>query len=302
MKSILKDPLLHFLLLGAGLFVLFRFTAGEGASERVVTVNREALLTFLQYRSVAFDRGYFEEYLNDVNEDELNELIRQYVREETMYREAVALELDKDDYNIRERLVQKLQFLAEGFQNASADLTDEEVERYYEANVERYYMEPRISFTHVYFNAGQRGREEAQRLAEEKLEELNANGVSFDEAVSHGDPFPYFVNYVEHTPQLVTGHMGAELTATLFQMTPDEGTWLGPFESPYGFHVVMVIRVQEGRQRELAEMFERVREDGRAERLRELTEAAIDEITAGYDVEVDPELTVGATNTPPGEE
>lgn len=298
MKSIVTDPLIHFLLLGAGLFVLFQLTGGGVDSQRVVTVDREALLTFLQYRSTAFDRAYFEEFLDTADREELDVVISQFVREETMYREALALELDKDDYNIRERLVQKLQFLAEGFQSTNVEITDQEIEDHFFANVDRYYVDPRITFTHVYFSAAERGLDEALRLAENKLVELNSAGVSFEEAVAHGDPFPYFVNYVEHTPELVTSHLGAQLTETLFRLSPDDSTWQGPFQSPYGAHVVMVLRVQEGRQRALEEIADRVREDLRAERLRELTEAALDDIAAGYDIEVSADLRAITTAAP----
>jgi len=295
MKSILKDPLIHFLLLGAVLFLLFRFTTEEGG-ERTINVDQEALLTFLQYRSIAFDREYFESYLEGLEQDRLEELIAQYVREETMYREALNLGLDENDYNIRERLVQKLQFLAEGFQSTNAELTTEEIERHYQQNISLYYVNPRITFTHVYFSSSDRGQDKARQFAQNKLKELNTNRVPFDEAVDHGDPFPYFVNYVEHTPSLVASHLGENLMETLFKMTPDEHIWQGPLESPYGFHLVMVLRVQQGRQPELDEILERVKEDGRTERLRELTEAAITEMTANYKIEIDPSLKVSASN------
>ncbi|MEE3197593.1 MAG: peptidylprolyl isomerase [Pseudomonadota bacterium] len=296
MKSTLKDPLIHFLLLGAALFLLFRFTAEEGG-ERTINVDQEALLTFLQYRSIAFDREYFESYLEGLEQDKLEELIAQYVREETMYREALNLGLDEDDYNIRERLVQKLQFLAEGFQSTNAELTTEEIEHHYQQNISLYYINPRITFTHVYFSSSVRGQDETIQLAQNKLEELNTNKVSFDEAADHGDPFPYFVNYVEHTPSLVASHLGENLMETLFNMMPDEHMWRGPLESPYGFHLVMVLRVQQGRQPELDEILERVKEDGRTERLRELTEAAIIEMTTNYKIEIDPSLKISTSSS-----
>jgi len=296
MKSTLKDPLIHFLLLGAVLFLLFRFTAEEGG-ERTINVDQEALLTFLQYRSIAFDREYFESYLGELEQDKFEELITQYVREETMYREALNLGLDEDDYNIRERLVQKLQFLAEGFQSTNAELTTEEIEHHYQQNISLYYINPRITFTHVYFSSSVRGQDETIQLAQNKLEELNTNKVSFDEAADHGDPFPYFVNYVEHTPSLVASHLGENLMETLFKMTPDEHMWRGPLESPYGFHLVMVLRVQQGRQPELDEILERVKEDGRTERLRELTEAAIIEMTTNYKIEIDPSLKISTSSS-----
>ena len=196
MKTFLKDPLLHFLGLGLGLLVLFELTGNSREQDNEILIDREALLTFLQYQSVAFDREQFELYLDDMSEGELADLVERAAEAEILYREALALELDRDDYIIRTRLVQKLRYLAEGFADDQV-ISDADVEDYFEANRSAYEVDPRITFTHVFFNAERRGRDEALRLAEEKLPELNETAVRFDEAAAHGDRFPYFVNYVE---------------------------------------------------------------------------------------------------------
>ncbi len=57
MKKVLKDPLVHFLALGLGLFVLFDLVASDEAAydSKVIDVDRDTLLTFVQYRSRAFE-------------------------------------------------------------------------------------------------------------------------------------------------------------------------------------------------------------------------------------------------------
>ena len=91
MKSVfLKDPLLHFLGLGFGLLILFQFTGNQESEERNVLVDRETLLTFLQYQSVAFDREQFELFLDDMSQREIEDLIQEAAREEILYREALA--------------------------------------------------------------------------------------------------------------------------------------------------------------------------------------------------------------------
>ena len=95
---------------------------------------------------------------------------------------------------------------------------------YFEANRSTYDIDPHITFTHVFYNAERRGGEEAIRLAREKLPELNETGVPFEEASSHGDRFPYFVNYVERPPQLIASHLGGEVAdALLVQQSLDQG-------------------------------------------------------------------------------
>ena len=177
MKSVfLKDPLLHFLGLGFGLLILFQFTGNQESEERNVLVDRETLLTFLQYQSVAFDREQFELFLDDMSQREIEDLIQEAAREEILYREALALGLDSDDYIIRSRLVQKLRYLSEGFSNENLSISEEDILAYFESNRRNYDIDPFITFTHVFYNSQRRGEEAAHRLAEEKLVEL-ANSI-----------------------------------------------------------------------------------------------------------------------------
>ena len=76
MKKLLTEPLLHFLLLGAGLFVVFGFVASEDASydESVIVVDRNNLLTFVQFRARAFEPGAATSYLDKLQGDELERL------------------------------------------------------------------------------------------------------------------------------------------------------------------------------------------------------------------------------------
>ena len=142
MKSFLKEPLVHFLAAGLGLFVLFGALNRDepDADPNVVTVDHDALLTFVQYRIKAFNPTLAEEKLSSLSDDELQKLIDDYVREEVLHREAVALGLDEDDYVIRRRLVQKLEFITEGFAEAGAKVDQSALRRYFDANKADYYV------------------------------------------------------------------------------------------------------------------------------------------------------------------
>src|SRR5688572_139179 len=107
MRSWLREPLLHFLLLGAVLFFVYAALNRHraDADPQTIVVNREKLLTFIQYRSRAFDATRFNNLLESLPEEELRKLIQSYVREEALYREAKALQLDKNDYVARLRLI-----------------------------------------------------------------------------------------------------------------------------------------------------------------------------------------------------
>ncbi|MGB3052399.1 MAG: peptidylprolyl isomerase [Polyangiales bacterium] len=288
MKKFLKEPLVHFLAAGLGLFVLFGLVnrGDQDSDPNVITVDQEALLTFIQYRIKAFNPDLAEKKLNALSDEELQRLIADYVREEVLHREALALALDEDDYIIRRRLVQKLEFITEGFAEAGADLDEAAVQRYFDANKADYYVEPYVTFTHVFFQTEDRPREQARALAEKELQKLNRNVVPFSEAPQHGDRFLYHVNYVERTPDYVGSHFGPPMTKALFELEPNDFVWRGPFDSAYGVHLVLLTTNEPGREPELAELEGRVREDARRARVREETEAAIADVVDAYDVRV----------------
>ena len=296
MKRLLKDPLLHFLVLGLGLFLFYQFTAQPSDDDQVV-IDRDTLLRHLQYRSVAFDRAQFELLLQDMSARETADLIEQAAREEILYREAMAMGLDRDDYIIRSRLVQKLWYLAEGIASGAGSLSEEEVQAYFQANRDNYVVGPYITLTHVFFNAQNRGWEEARALAEAKLTELNDGPVPFDESSAHGDRFPYFVNYIERPPPIVAGHFGDETAAVLFELPVDPMLWRGPYESRFGTHLVLVTDQQPQRMPGFSEIRDRVAEEAQAARDRELTDAAIEDIEARYRIVVGADLQAGDTET-----
>ena len=287
MDRFLKQPLVHFLTAGLALFVLFGLVNdGKTTDTKVITVDRDALMTFIQYRIKAFNPVIAEQRLRSLPDEELQHLIDDYVREEVLYREAIAIGLDEDDYVIRRRLVQKLEFITEGFAETSVDVDDAAVRRYFDANKDDYYVEPYVTFTHVFFDTENRSREQAHALAEKKLAELNRAGTPFSDAPKHGDRFLYHVNYVERTPDYVASHFGPAMAEALFALEPNDLVWRGPFDSPYGVHLVMMITNEPGREPALSEIEDRVREDARRAMIREKTEEAIAEIIGAYEVRV----------------
>jgi len=288
LKRLLKEPLVHFLAAGLGLFVLFGVVnRGEpDADPNVVIVDHDALLTFVQYRIKAFNPALAEKKLSSLSDEELQNLIDDYVREEVLHREATQLGLGEDDYVIRRRLVQKLEFITEGFAEAAVDVDRSALQRYFDANKADYYVEPFVTFTHVFFETEDRPREQAHAAAEKKLLELNRDGVPFADAPQHGDRFLYHVNYVERTPEYVASHFGVPMAKAVFELEPNDFIWRGPFDSPYGVHLVLLTTNEPGRDPELAELEDRVREDARRAMIREETEAAIDDIVETYDVRI----------------
>ena len=286
MKKLLREPLVHFLAIGVGLFVLFDLIAPEDSNldSKTIVVDRDALLTFVQFRSKAFNPEVAAARLDALGDAELSMLIDDYVREEALHREALALGMDQNDYVIKQRLIQSLQFITNGFVSAAVDVSDEDIAEYYETNRDDYYVDPYITFTHVYFSSDRHGREQARKLADAKLAELNTEQVPFSESTRHGDRFLYNVNYVERTEDFVGSHFGRSMAAELFTLEADDSRWHGPFESAYGFHLVMVTRRTDGLYPPLEDIADSVREDALRIKLDEQNERAVQAIVDTYDI------------------
>ena len=286
MNRVLKDPLAHFLLLGLGLFAVFAWVSrDEGANDdRVIDVDRAALLSYVQYHARAFSPEAATGYLDARSEDEVDNIVDAYVREEALYREALALGMDRTDHVIKHRLVQSIEFITDDLALRTTEVSDADVVAYFEANRERYAIEPTVTFTHVFFNTERHGHDAAREMAQHKLAELKGDRVPFAGAPGHGDRFLYLVNYVERTADLVASHFGQAMAEAVFELAVDEGNWVGPVESSYGHHLVLLAGRSEGGTPELAEVEVRVRGDAERETSEARRDDAIQALVDTYEV------------------
>ena len=286
MTKVLKDPLGHFLLLGLALFLLFAWVTGDEASsdDRVIEVDRAALLSHIQYHARAFSSDAAAAYLDGMPATELDRLVDSFVREEALHREALSLGMDRTDHVIKHRLVQSIEFIRDDLALRTTRVTDDELEIYFDANRQSYRIEPTVTFTHVFFDSERHGREEARNLADEKLVELNRDRIPFTDAPGHGDRFLYLVNYVERTENLVASHFGEEMASSVFSLVADDSNWVGPLGSRYGQHLVLLAGRTVERNPELAEIEARVRADAEREAAEKRRDAAVRTLIDTYDV------------------
>jgi hypothetical protein len=246
-RTLLREPLLHFLLLGAGLFLLYGWIGGPAVGEGsdiIITQGRIAQLAagFERMRQRPPDRA------------EVDELIADAIREEIYYREAKALRLDEDDVLVRRRLRQKLEFLSEGTAPVP-EPTDAQLQAFLEANAERFRLEPRLSFRHVYFNPQRNGVGEDGAVA--LLRDLRSGAVRDVDGL--GDPFLLARRFEHATASELTQLFGEGFATTLQDLPP--GSWHGPVKSGYGVHLVQVQRRDAERMPTLADVREGVRRE-----------------------------------------
>lgn len=229
LRSLVREPLMQFLLLGAALFVLdaaLRPAAGPtGASEIVVSEAR--------IRNLA--QNFSRTWQRPPTREELDGLVEAHVREEVLVREAVAIGLDRDDTIIRRRLQQKMEFVSEEAA-AVAKPTDDELAQYLAANAAAFRIEPRVSFAQVYLDPRQR----AARLEADARRMVDAlNGAKVPDPAQAGDRLLMLEPRYENTSQgEVERLFGTAFAASIVKQPV--GTWAGPIASGFGVHLVRV--------------------------------------------------------------
>jgi hypothetical protein len=256
MKRALKEPLLHFLLLGVVIFAVY-----SRVSRRTNDEPEKIVITQGQVAAMAL--GFTRTWQRPPTREELEGLIRDRVQEEVYCREAMALGLDKDDTIIRRRLRQKMEFVTDDVA-ALAEPTDDELSAYLKAHADTFRVERQFTFSHVYLNPERRGENLARDTAQ-LLAQLQQAGDKAD--VSElGDSF-----LLEHTFAAVPGsevakQFGEKFATELGKLAT--GEWKGPIASAYGVHLVLVSERTEGRLPALAEVRDAVqREWTKARRL-----------------------------------
>jgi peptidyl-prolyl cis-trans isomerase C len=286
-----REPLVVFMALGLGLYALYGLVSDysdDPASRRIV-VDRQALLTYMQAR--ASDYGTRPEArLDAMSPAEVAALAQTYAREEAMYREALALGLDKGDYLVRQRLVQSLRFL---FRNLgeTGEPSPAQLQSFYDANRSRYAAPASITFTHIFFAQDRHGAKQAEALAAATQAALNSGRLSLSgDAPWPGDRFAYHLNYADRDEASVASHFGKDMAQRLFAAKADPKAWQGPFRSDSGFHLVRIERLMPGRVVPLEQVREEVVRDYREMQGLRLERSAIDGLVRDFDVAVSPEL------------
>ncbi len=286
--SIFRQPLVQFLLGGIVLYglLLASNAGGQGdEGDKNITVTQASLLTYLQFQDKAFDAAQARELFNSLDDEARARLVDEYVRDEIMVREAVDLGLDENDDVIRQRLIQKMDFLFQGFADDMAAPDEDVLADYFAANKDRYQEPAQATFTHIFFNVRDRDRDTAQKQAQDLLSTLNTENVPFEAAGRYGDRFFFLRNYVNRSQQLIEDHFGPEMTEQVFAIEA-QSQWVGPFSSRYGEHLVLLRNRADARALSLTEARDRVRDDVLRERRDQARRAAFEDRAKNYSVDI----------------
>jgi PPIC-type PPIASE domain len=286
LRRLLTEPLLHFLAAGALIYMGFGLWGRhDGGDAHRIVVDRLALLQYLQYQAKAFEPATFAQQFDAMSPAERQQLIDSYVREEVLYREAKALGLERGDYVMRLRLVQKMQFLLESSSDETP--TDAELAQYLQQNAALYTVAPSWTFTHVFVDPTVRGKTRAERDARRILGELNRTHAGFNDAPRYTDRFAFMQNYVERTPDYIASQFGAQFMQALEQLPVGTGVWQGPLRSDQGWHLVLLTAHAPGRLPTVDEIRDRLVDDLKRDRAAARQEQAVQALIHQYRVELD---------------
>ena len=281
-RKLIREPLVHFLLIGAVLFIAYGLTQEPDTN----TANRIVVDAGQVEQLVAqFERTW----IRPPSREELDTMVENHVRAEVYYREALAMGLDQNDPMVRQRMRMKLEFILEDL-TLDDNPTDDALNEFLTQNPDRFRQEPEISFVQVYVSPDNRPQIEAD--AERILAELKAGA----DPQSLGDTSMLNFEYRDMTPAEIARTFGDIFAKQLAELRPSD--WQGPFYSGLGGHLVNVTGRVEGRMPTLDEIRLVVQREWLAAQRVELKDLAYDRLREGYEVVVElPEAIAPAATT-----
>lgn len=272
MSRVLKDPLVHFLVVGASLFALAAWR-GEW-----IRSGRERIVIGAEQVAQARDAA---ELLNGraLSDDEVGALLEPTIRDEVLYREALALRLDANDDEVRRRLIEKMSYLTQDLADP-APSSEAELRKFYDDSPARFETPELATFDQVFFSPSERG-DSLRADADAGIAALRAGRMPAEV----GDHTPLRATYEKAPREQVAVLFGDALAEAVFTLPP--GDWVGPFQSDFGLHAVRLRARTERRLPPFDEIRDEVAAEFAAQRRRERNEAEYRRMRAHYDVVIE---------------
>jgi hypothetical protein len=278
--SAVREPLLHFLLAGAALFGAYAWMNRSAdlaapAAEQQIRIGTDEVAWLAA--TWAAQQG------RPPTQQEIRELVTDYVNEQLLARAAVALGLDDNDVIVRRRLAQKMRFLLEDTWT-DAHPSETELRAFYRDHPETFASDPSISFEHLYYNAEHRPR--ALEDATDALKMLRADLPL--PARLQGDRLLVEGQFRDQTEQAVSAAFGPAFAREVFRLAP--AAWSGPVQSGYGIHLVRVSKLTEAQPRAFENVRAAVAEAWRGEQERAAKARYLAELRTKYGVVIEGDL------------
>jgi hypothetical protein len=264
--ALFRQPLVHFLLIGAAIFGVFAAlddsSSAPSLQEIVVTTEKAEQLA-AQFQSV---------WRRPPTGQELNSLVDDFIREEVLVREATALSLDLNDAVIRRRLRQKMEFLTDSAAGALKP-SDEQLRAYFDANAERYSSDARIAFDQIFVGEAP-SVEEIEQVRNVLTPEADHTLVGARTLLPPSLPMSLRSS--------VDGTFGRGFFDQLTEI--EAGAWSNPVRSGYGIHIVRITERSDARILDFESVRDAVLRDWTKDKASEIAEAYYARMLERYSV------------------
>ena len=264
-----REPILHFLILGLLLFLIYSWSneRHRSSTQRIVVD---------QQRIDILSAGFERIWRRPPTSEELRALTTNWVREEVLYREGLANALDRNDPVVRRRVAQNMEFLLTAFVPEAP--SDSELQAWLDANSENYRSPPRFSFRQVYVSPNRDAESLAATLAAVQRQLIAGDTPLAADATL----LPYELNGKPLSE--VAAVFGERFASELTALSP--GKWTGPIESDYGLHLVSIDRIDESRPPSLSSIRNVVEADYAYAKTTLAQEASYRALRSKYQVEM----------------
>ncbi len=273
-RTLLREPLLHFLLIGAALFLFYNLQ-NEGRIDNNRIVISEAQINHLVTL-------WEKKRQRPPTQIELEGMIQQQIREEVMVREALAMGLEKNDSIIRRRLAQKIEFITSDLA-ALAEPSEADLSNYLSTHSDEFTLPARLDFVQVYINP-EKHEANTQEYINNLLNELSQAGENSD-ITTLGDSLMLEQQHEQVTEHDVTRLFGKEFASELFTLTV--GNWQGPIQSGYGMHLVHIGNKTENKQLELNAVREEVLTEWQAQQRQDMDKVFYESLRQRYEIVIE---------------
>jgi hypothetical protein len=277
-SDLARQPLVHFLVVGALLGFGLRWVADEPPQEDTTTIR------ITSTEIARLDAGWRARWNRPPTPEELNGLVTAQVREVALYREAISMGLDQNEPVIRRVLVQKLEQIVKDLIELSLTPTDQDLQQHYQEHAEEYRPPALITFTHLFVDPDRRG-DRTLEDADEILTELQSRGRPPDDIENFGDSFMLQRYYPQKDEQRIASLFGHGFARSVFELPA--GRWHGPVLSGYGTHLVYVEALTAFPVPPLAEVRDQVTQDWVDDNRRRITDQYFTDLLAQYDVVIE---------------
>ena len=212
------------------------------------------------------------------NDDEITRIINNLVEEEILYREALKLDLDKEDRIIKRRLAQKISFLKQ--ESIPDSPSNQDLIEYFNKNNDKYFIDPTYTFSHYFFSSENISNERASKAYSDLLNNIDINS----------DPFFLGKNFVDLSVKKIEREFGKDFSINFVNVELNK--WVGPIKSPFGHHIIYVTNYTEGYLPDITNVLKQVEVDFLQDQRDKAIENYLNKIRSEYKIYINPELQI----------